>query len=277
MFTIYKILNLVNNKVYIGYTGKDINWYMKRRFTQAEHGHWKSRMLYNAIRKYGSNNFTYKILEMVTSIKEAKEKEVHFIKEYNSYYQNNKGYNMTFGGDGGACIMTEEIKQKIRDAWTKEKRKLHSEKRLGKPGMCGKLNPRYGIPNNGPKNGMYGKEPWNKGKPCSSELLDAIKERARNPESRRKKSESKMGKKNPNYGKPETAKNFGDVSGGNNGRAKKVIINGIEYSCMKEAMKKLNLKRRQVQKYINSFWSNPQSDRIYFRCKSSCSLLEVSL
>jgi len=54
---------------------------------------------YNAIRKYGKDNFIWEILEKeIESFDKLKEREIYYIKLFDTY---NKGYNSTLGGDGG--------------------------------------------------------------------------------------------------------------------------------------------------------------------------------
>jgi uncharacterized protein YktA (UPF0223 family) len=50
-----------------------------------------------AIIKYGWDNFNHEILCECSTLEEAKELEIFFIKKYDSYYN---GYNSTLGGDG---------------------------------------------------------------------------------------------------------------------------------------------------------------------------------
>ena len=45
------------------------------------------------------------------------EREIHFIKEYNTYIGNGQGYNLTLGGDGQiGAFCREETKQKMSDS-----------------------------------------------------------------------------------------------------------------------------------------------------------------
>jgi len=58
---------------------------------------------------------TFELIEINTAetLEELYEMEIRYIIEYNSYYMNEKGYNMTFGGDGAnGYIYTEDYKQK---------------------------------------------------------------------------------------------------------------------------------------------------------------------
>lgn len=55
-----------------------------------------SKPLYQAIRKYGVENFSFEVLEEC-DISLLDEKEVYYINLYNSYKE---GYNATLGGQG---------------------------------------------------------------------------------------------------------------------------------------------------------------------------------
>jgi len=100
IYTIYKVTNLVNGKIYIGYTETSIQ---KRWLRHLECSRQYSKtVLYNAIRKHGEKNF--KIEEIYQSKDKThtlKEMEEYFIKEYKSFFKFGRGYNMTYGGIGG--------------------------------------------------------------------------------------------------------------------------------------------------------------------------------
>lgn len=85
-FCIYKITNLVNNKVYIGaHKTQDLN-----------DGYFGSGIgLKRALRKHGKENFKKEILELLPTEKQMyeREKELVFLGEVS--------YNMTRGGKGG--------------------------------------------------------------------------------------------------------------------------------------------------------------------------------
>lgn len=84
---IYKITNLINNKIYIGQS-KNIyrRWYSHRCDYKN-----KDLPLYNSIRKYGIDNFSFEIIEEC-QINQLSEKEDYWINHYNSYVPN--GYNI---------------------------------------------------------------------------------------------------------------------------------------------------------------------------------------
>ena len=91
-YSIYIIKNKINKKVYIGQTCQS----PKERFAQhmkpSTHKTRGSYKLYNAIKKYGKENFYFEVLEKNISKKEIDEKEIYYINLYDSYYN---GYNST--------------------------------------------------------------------------------------------------------------------------------------------------------------------------------------
>ena len=114
MIGIYKITNLINNKVYIG---QSIN--IQERWKAHRHRPFNSNsvdydsLLYRAIRKYGLENFKFEVLEECE--KEAlNDKEIYYIQEYKSSNPN-FGYNLSNGGAGtsatdfNSSLKTEDI------------------------------------------------------------------------------------------------------------------------------------------------------------------------
>lgn len=86
---IYRITNVVNSKFYIGKTSKTV----QERFQRHCYNHQnQNTYLYNAMRKYGVDNFNIEILEETDS---PNEREIYWIKTLLPHY------NMTIGGDGG--------------------------------------------------------------------------------------------------------------------------------------------------------------------------------
>jgi group I intron endonuclease len=97
---IYKITNQLTNKSYIGWTSQsfDARWHQHKKLAQKNQD---NRPFYNAIRKYGIDCWTQEILEEVNDKNLAKQKEIEYIKLFESY---DKGYNATRGGDGNNDI-----------------------------------------------------------------------------------------------------------------------------------------------------------------------------
>ena len=118
---IYKITNLINNKVYIGQT-KDLHKRWKGHCDCASDRRY-TNYLYNAMRKYGIDNFKMEVIE--GPIPNYNEREKYWISYYNSYLDKNKGYNMTPGGEdppilsgdkSSATIYNEETISQIQFA-----------------------------------------------------------------------------------------------------------------------------------------------------------------
>lgn len=100
---IYKIENLVNHKVYIGKTERDISTRWKEHI---RHINSLIRLpLYRALKKYGVENFSIEALEECDNLN-LDERECYWIKQYDSYGEN--GYNCSYGGEGGLKIPEED-------------------------------------------------------------------------------------------------------------------------------------------------------------------------
>lgn len=123
---IYKTINLINGKIYIGQDSKNNPDYLG-----------SGNILKYAIKKYGIKNFTKEILEYCDSKEHLNEREIFWIEKMNSR-DLNIGYNIAIGGTGGKLIDVECKKGKTyeeyygieRAAEIKEKQ-LRS--RIGKP------------------------------------------------------------------------------------------------------------------------------------------------
>lgn len=97
MVGIYKIQNLLNNKVYVGQSNDVLRRWRDHKtnaFNSNDHNY--NTHLYRSIRKYGLQNFSFEVLEeCLTSELDAR--EIYWISYYNSFFE---GYNLTMGGDG---------------------------------------------------------------------------------------------------------------------------------------------------------------------------------
>lgn len=102
---IYKITNLINNKIYIGQTSRtvEVRWQEHQRNMYDDK--YKNITLYKAFDKYGINNFDIKIIEEIDNSL-LNEREEYWIRIYNSYKE---GYNSTTGGSGQKVCDIREI------------------------------------------------------------------------------------------------------------------------------------------------------------------------
>ena len=96
MTAIYSLTNKINNKKYIGKT-TDIERRIKEH--QKHSRNKVNRVIYDAINKYGFQNFIIDIVENVNDDL-SDEREMYWISYYNTT-DREYGYNMTDGGVGG--------------------------------------------------------------------------------------------------------------------------------------------------------------------------------
>ena len=91
---IYKIINDINNKVYIGQTTTTIEERFKEHLYEVDKGRHLDWPLYAAMKKYGVQHFKPEIIEETS---ELDERERFWIEVYRSF---KNGYNATIGGGG---------------------------------------------------------------------------------------------------------------------------------------------------------------------------------
>ncbi len=94
---IYKVTNLINNKIYIGKTVNTLEYRKKQHLSDAKYKRHKM-LLHRAIMKYGSENFVWEALDTVMFSDLLLDLEKFYIKKYNCKHPN--GYNLTDGGEG---------------------------------------------------------------------------------------------------------------------------------------------------------------------------------
>lgn len=106
-YKVYIHTNLKNNKKYVGITSQRCN----ERWRKDGAGYQNQPKFFNAIIKYGWDNFKHEIIYENLSAKEASKKEQELIQLYDTY---NNGYNADLGGL--APKHSEETKNKIRQS-----------------------------------------------------------------------------------------------------------------------------------------------------------------
>lgn len=169
-YIVYMHKNNINNKVYIGVTKMKPN----ERWSNGK-GYCNQPKFYNAIKKYGWENFEHTILFENLTKEEAWEKEIEMIKRFDSS-NSNKGYNVSKGGksnNGVPC--SEKTKEKISIA-NKGKNngffgKKHTKEELSKISEASKKmwqkeehrDKIIKILNKYKKDFKKGNIPWNKG------------------------------------------------------------------------------------------------------------------
>ena len=184
--SIYKI-KFPNGKHYIGLTTTSLEQRTKQHKNSAKNG--DSQCIYNAIRKYGMVD-KLELIEIDTAdtIEELCEKEIGYIIEYNSYYMNENGYNMTYGGEGAnGYVFTEEVKQKMS-----ESRKKHFENPEAREQMSERLKTYFENPEAIKKNSEARKKYHQDNPGAGKEHGERMKKHyEENPEAREQMSEIK--------------------------------------------------------------------------------------
>jgi len=161
---IYKIQNLINNKIYIG---QSIN--TNNRLKGHHKGLQINKHLQNSWNKYGEQNFNFKTIKNCEE-NQLDDQEIYWIEYYKSDNPN-FGYNKKSGGSNGRP--TKETKNKISQSTSGNKNpfygKKHSnitiegirKKQTGKKYSI-EVNKKKAVHLYGSKNGMFGKKLSNK-------------------------------------------------------------------------------------------------------------------
>lgn len=113
LYVIYLITNLINNKKYVGQTqqGREERRWREHSVFYVD----DNKILHNAIKKYGAENFNFTVIETDIPEELIDKQERYYIKYYNTFYLNGQGYNMTEGGQGThGYTHTEDTKQRIK-------------------------------------------------------------------------------------------------------------------------------------------------------------------
>lgn len=109
--SIYIIKNKINDKVYVGQTTMAVKDRIAAHFKPSTAKLRGTYKLYNAINKYGRENFYYEVLEENIPEDQLDQKEIEYIALYDSYYN---GYNSTPGGDGRVISKLEDEEELLR-------------------------------------------------------------------------------------------------------------------------------------------------------------------
>lgn len=170
---IYKVTNLINNKIYIGQTWETLTARLMKHKSRSSN----CIKLYYAMNKYGRNNFQIELITICHTQKIADYWEQYFIIKFNSI---KNGYNILFGGKTGSrkgIKHTEETKQKMSNA------------KRGKPSL---LKGKVGCMK-GKKHTEEAKENMSKAKKLSPYTGKSMLGKHHSEESKRKSSISNMG------------------------------------------------------------------------------------
>lgn len=229
MIGIYKILNKINNKIYIGQSWNiEIRWRKhknNRKYYSSKNWH-----LYESFNKYGIENFEFSILHEIKIVEEYNKEKIQieldyyedvFIKHFNSR-DREFGYNKREAGGRGKH--SEESKLKNRESHLGKSVNLgvpKSEESKKKMSEAGKLRI-------GEKNSMFGKK-------HNDETKKKISEKAK----------LRTGEKNPFFGKTHTKETIEKIQKNRLYKKSKYKVfchdNNKIYYSINDASKDLNL------------------------------------
>jgi group I intron endonuclease len=121
---IYKIVNRVNGKLYVGQTIDPCGRWRQHRSCRTT-----NMAITRAMIKHGVENFVFEIIDFATNQKEVDALEMAWIERLNSLVTGH-GYNLQAGGNSSP--KTNDFKEKIsaansRRVWTKESRAKRAE------------------------------------------------------------------------------------------------------------------------------------------------------
>jgi group I intron endonuclease len=236
---VYKILNNINGKFYIGYSKDIIHRFDIHQSKLKTNTHWNI-LLQRSYNKYKLENFQFIILHTFNNIKEAQNKELEYLEDVNI---RELLFNLHYNNSGGDMLSFHPDKEKIIK--NRINTQLLNNSKLSKL----ELSDKYGK--KGEKNGMYGKTHTNIVKQKLSQKMLCNKYRLGIPlseETKKKLSDfhkNKIQDKNPFYGKhhsEETKKILSEKLKNKPSPTKKPIyIDNILYESITEAGKKLNI------------------------------------
>lgn len=99
-FLVYKCTNLINGKIYIGVTSAGLLVRSNQHIKDSQKGVSGCKLFASAIRKYGADNFYWKVIDTASSFEEMMLKEISYI------FKLKPEYNICSGGRGAPGAMT---------------------------------------------------------------------------------------------------------------------------------------------------------------------------
>jgi len=141
---VYQITCVASGKRYIGWhSGNDLAKYWRENVRLAEKGRNDKPCLYAALRKYGADNFTARVLLIVATKEEALYYEQVLIARLKT--KRPDGYNLTDGGEG-TCGFHYSAEQSAHRSASRRGKSLSAASRLNISRACmGRPSPRKGV------------------------------------------------------------------------------------------------------------------------------------
>ena len=128
MYYIYKITNLINQKIYIGQTiNPSHRW--SQHLSEANTG--TKHPLYNSMRFHGTNNFSFELIACSKTIIDIDYTEIELIKQYDSRNRD-RGYNLAVGGNNQVGKNNPMFGKKLSPEVCEKKRQSMLGKNKGK-------------------------------------------------------------------------------------------------------------------------------------------------
>jgi len=229
---VYKVTNLLNNKIYIGKTSKTLEDRKRRHYYDSKR---KKTHFHLALLKYSKESFSWEILRNnCQSLEELNFYEMLYISMFNS---NNRlfGYNVTNGGEGILGFkFSEESKKKLRE----------SQKEV-------KNRPEY-RDNQSSKMKDKWKEPGYK-----ERISKSLRGKKRSLESRKRLSEAKKGEKNPQFGKSLSEETRDKLSKSMKGKSSSWLTGRTAWNKGKTDIYSEEI-RKSVSEKIKKLWEDPE-------------------
>jgi len=127
---IYKIINKINNKFYIG-SAVNLTARKQTHFYRLRNNIHENSYLQNSFNKYGEENFYFEVIEIIEDKNKLLIKEQYWIDTLNPCNRN-KGYNIcTRAGSRIGTKLSEKHKEILRKPKTEQHKKKISESHKG--------------------------------------------------------------------------------------------------------------------------------------------------
>ncbi len=209
LWCLYTIENQVNGKQYIGISSNVARRWLRHKSGQG------SKLVYQAIKKYGLDLFKFDIL-CEGCEEDIKKLEIAVIEKLSTIAP--RGYNLTAGGEGVVGYRhSEETRRKMGESRTGKRNGMHDKKHSEE------ARRKMGESHTGKRNGMHGKK--------------------HSEETRRKIAAKAKGRKQKGSAHP---------------LARRVLVGGVEYGCIKDAAKAIGMKanalRARMSRYNKTSW-----------------------